>query len=98
MASCLDAITECWFHRPMVNQKCRHLHAVVFVNDPLLNVGGRNDDALLRKLFIHIAPDMDIEIESFKHVVHHFLGAGWTPDPERCCASAGPASKQNIRY
>ena len=98
MASGVDAITECWLHWPMIDQKCRHLHAVVFVNNALLNVGGRNHDSLLRELFIHVAPHVDIEIESFEHVVHHFFGTGWTPDPERRLAPAGPASQEDIRH
>ena len=40
----------------------------------------------------------DIEIESFEHVVHHFFGTGWTPDPERRLAPAGPASQEDIRH
>ena len=57
----IDAIAEGRLYWTVVDEECRHLHAIMVVNDTFLNIVANHLDAFGGEMFVNIAADMDVE-------------------------------------
>src|SRR5512132_2528255 len=71
MASEIYAVAEGGLYRAVVDQECRDLHAIRFIDDALLDVMCRDLDSLGLELFVNVTPDVDVERKGLLKAVHH---------------------------
>ena len=90
MTVIVDPEAERRFYRPMIDKERGDLYTVGLVNEAFANVGRLEPNAFGGKLFVHIAPHVDIERECFLQVRQHGLGALRSPDLQWLIAAVRP--------
>src|SRR6185437_14365173 len=92
----IDAIAKRWLNWTVVNRKRCNLDPGTVVYDALLDVLRPNIYAE-RRQFVVLLANLNIKLEGFLQVRHHFLGSGRAPYFQRNLTAARPTGKPQIR-